>query len=78
MAEVVWRPQALRDLDAIEDYYEEVAADFALLFEVGAFESTGRISDFPNAGRIVPELGDVSLWRRISGQHRVLSALTQR
>lgn len=39
MAEVVWRPQALRDLEAIEAYYEEVAPDFAPLFVAGAFET---------------------------------------
>jgi hypothetical protein len=34
---LIWRPQALRALEAIEAYYEEVAPDFAPLFVVGAF-----------------------------------------
>ena len=51
MAEVLWRPQALRDLEAIEAYYNEVAPDFAPLFIAGAFETAAGLTDFPYAGR---------------------------
>ena len=72
MAEVVWRPQALRDLEAIEAYYEEVAPDFAPLFVAGAFEAAARLSDFPRAGRIVPEIGDESIRELIYRQYRLI------
>ena len=72
MAEVVWRPQALRDLDAIEAYFEAVAPDFAPLFVAGAFEATARLSDFPNAGRVVPEIEDDSIRELIYRQYRIL------
>ena len=72
MAEVVWRPQALRDLEAIEAYYEEVAPDFAPLFVAGAFEAASRLSDLPNIGRIVPELGDESIRELIYRQYRII------
>lgn len=72
MAEVIWRPQALRDLEAIEAYYEDVAPDFAPLFVAGAFEAASRLADFPNAGRVVPEIGDESIRELIYRQYRIL------
>ena len=72
MAEVVWRPQALRDLEAVEAHYEEVAPDFAPLFVAGAFETAGRLSEFPNAGRVVPEIGDESIRELIYRQYRII------
>lgn len=72
MAEVVWRPQALRDLEAVEAYYEQVAPDFAAVFVAGAFEATRRLTDFPYAGRIVPEIGDEAVRELIYRQYRIL------
>ena len=72
MGEVVWRPQALRDLEAIEAYYEGVAPDFAPLFVAGAFEVARRLSDFPSAGRVVPEIADESIRELIYRQYRII------
>ena len=72
MADVVWRPQALRDLEAIEAYYQEVAPDFAPLFVAGAFESTERLADFPRAGRVVPEIGEPSIRELLYRQYRII------
>lgn len=72
MAEVVWRPQALHDLEAIEAYYQEVAPDFAPLFVAGAFEAAARLARFPRAGRIVPEVGDAAIRELIYRQYRII------
>ncbi len=72
MAEVVWRPQALRDLEAIEAYYEEVAPDFAPLFVAGVFEATARLGTLPRMGRVVPEIGDDSIRELIYRQYRII------
>ena len=77
MAEVIWRPQALRDLEAIEAYYEEVAPDFAPLFVAGAFEAAGRLSDFPNVGSVVPEIGDESIRELIYRQYRIIYVVAE-
>lgn len=77
VAEVIWRPQALRDLEAIEAYYEEVAPDFAALFVVGAFEKVRRLADFPNAGRMVPEIGDASIREVIYRQYRIIYVVAE-
>ena len=72
MADVVWRPQALRDLEAIEAYYEDVAPDFAPLFVAGAFDAARGLSDFPHAGRVVPEIGDESIREVLYRQYRII------
>jgi len=72
MAEVVWRPQALRDFEAIEAYYLEVAPDFAPLFVSGAFSAAARLGSFLRVGRIVPEIGDPSIREIIYRQYRII------
>ena len=72
MADVVWRPQALRDLEAIEAYYEEVSPDFAPIFVSGAFGSAARLASFPGLGRVVPEIGDDSIRELIYRQYRII------
>ena len=77
MAEVVWRPQALRDLEAIDAYYEEVAPDFAALFVAGVFEATARLAEFPNAGRVVLEIADASVRELIHRQYRIIYVVVE-
>ncbi|HET6567507.1 MAG TPA: type II toxin-antitoxin system RelE/ParE family toxin [Rhodothermales bacterium] len=77
MAEVAWRPQALRDLEAIEAYYEEVAPDFAPLFVAGAFEAAERLARFPYIGREVPEMGEEAIREIIYHQFRIIYIVDQ-
>lgn len=76
MAEVRWRPQALRDLEAIEAYYEQVAPDFAALFVAGAFEAARRLERFPRSGRIVREIGDETIRELLYRQYRLIYTVT--
>ncbi len=72
MAEVIWRPQALRDLEAIESYYLDIAPDFAPLFIAGAFKAAAQLAAFPRLGRVVPEIGDDSIREIIYRQYRLI------
>jgi len=64
MAEVVWTEPALQELDAIAEYIalDNPAAASRLVQEV--FDKTERLEDFPQSGRIPPELPD-SVYREI-------------
>src|SRR5690554_3505591 len=64
MAEVIWTEPALQELDAIAEYIalDNPAAASHLVQEV--FDKTGRLEDFPQSGRIPPELPD-SVYREI-------------
>ncbi|NBC17056.1 MAG: type II toxin-antitoxin system RelE/ParE family toxin, partial [Bacteroidetes bacterium] len=72
MADLKWRPQALKDLDAIEEYYEEVAPDYAALFVASVFETTRRLEELPRMGRIVPEIGDPAIRELIHRGYRIM------
>ena len=72
MAQVVWSPSALADVDAIAEYIARDSADQAALFTTRLFEATDRLQDYPLSGRVIPEIGDVS-WREIPcGPYRIM------
>ena len=64
MAEVIWTEPALQELDAIAEYIaldNPVAASHPVQ-EV--FDKTERLEDFPQSGRIPPELPN-SVYREV-------------
>lgn len=64
MAEVIWTEPALQELDAIAEYValDNPAAPSHLVQEV--FDKTERLEDFPQSGRIPPELPN-SVYREV-------------
>ena len=48
-----WRPQALKDLEEIEAYYERVAPDYAAFFVEQVFDKADQLERFPRMGRMV-------------------------
>ncbi|ERS85688.1 plasmid stabilization protein [Marinobacter sp. C1S70] len=58
MAEVIWTEPALQELDAIAEYIalDNPAAASELVQEV--FDKIERLENFPQSGRIPPELPD--------------------
>lgn len=64
MAEVIWTEPALQELDAIAEYIalDNPAAASHLVEEI--FNKTERLLDFPQSGRIPPELPN-SIYREV-------------
>ncbi|MEC4768051.1 type II toxin-antitoxin system RelE/ParE family toxin [Halomonas sp. CUBES01] len=64
MAEVIWTEPALQELDAIAEYIalDNPAAASHLVAEV--FDKIERLEDFPQYGRIPPELTN-SVYREV-------------
>ncbi|PXX91560.1 plasmid stabilization protein [Marinobacter vulgaris] len=64
MAEVIWTEPALQELDAIAEYIalDNPVAASRLVQEV--FDKTERLEDFPQSGRIPPELPN-SVYREV-------------
>lgn len=64
MAEVIWTEPALQDLDAVAEYIalDNFTAARSLVQKV--FEQTGRLEEYPQSGRIPPELPD-SVYREL-------------
>jgi toxin ParE1/3/4 len=64
MVEVIWTEPALQELDAIAEYIalDNPAAASNLVKDI--FDKTGRLENFPQSGRIAPELPD-SVYREL-------------
>jgi toxin ParE1/3/4 len=64
MAEVIWTEPALQELDVIAEYIalDNPAAASQLVQEI--FDKTERLEDFPQSGRVPPELRN-SVYREV-------------
>ena len=77
MAEVRWTPQAAEDLDAIADFIASDSPHYASLFALDVLTAVDRLSEYPQSGRIVPELGDPEVREIILGNYRIVYRLIQ-
>jgi addiction module RelE/StbE family toxin len=75
MAEVIWAPSALDDVDAIAGYIARDVPDRAALFVKRLFEATDRLRDFPRSGHIILEMNDPSRREIIVGAYRIMYKL---
>ncbi len=75
MAAVKWTPQALDDLEAICLFIARDAPPIASVFAERAFDAVDRLADFPESGRIVPEVSDPSFREIILGNYRIIYRL---
>lgn len=72
MTKIVWTDPAIRDLANIHSYItrdSNVYAD-ALLLEI--FHFIDKLEQFPQSGRVVPELNDENTREIIVGNYRVI------
>ena len=72
MTELIWSPQALRDLEAVRAYIaldSTLYADLTVRLVVAAVE---RLKAFPEPGRIVPERNSHDIREVIVGRYRVV------
>lgn len=69
---VVWSETAINDLDGIVSYIGQSSARYAAVVVSRLILATGRLADFPESGRIVPELGDDAVREVIHGPYRII------
>ncbi|MCD5407515.1 MAG: type II toxin-antitoxin system RelE/ParE family toxin [Desulfotomaculum sp.] len=72
MVKVTWTDQALDDLDSICCFIARDSFQYAKLFAIRAFESTGRLEMFPESGRVVPEINCKDIREIILGNYRII------
>ncbi len=75
MAQVRWTPQAADDLDAIAAFIARDSSHFAGLFVTDILQAVDRLVDFPESGRIVPEIGTKDIRELILGSYRIIYRL---
>ena len=72
MGKVIWSPSSLRDVDEIAAYIARDSPDQAALFASRLIEATDHLADFPESGRVIPEIGDPSARELLVRPYRVM------
>ena len=77
MGKIIWSPIALEDVDSIAEYVARDSTDQSSLFVIRLIGATGRLQDFPNSGRIIPEIGNPGCREIIYGSYRIMYRLSE-
>ena len=72
MAEVRWTPQAADDLNAIAEFISRDSPHCSSLFVLDVLHAVDRLIQFPNSGRVVPEISDPLVRELILGSYRII------
>lgn len=76
MFELVWTPQAERDLTEIFDFIARDSTDYAETTVMNICDRVESLQHFPQSGRRVPELKRSHLREIIVGSYRVIHEAT--
>lgn len=70
--QVIWKPQGVKDLEAIEEYYLKVAPEFADVIIDEIQLQTRKLINSPKSGRKVPEINDATIREVIYRNYRII------
>ncbi len=69
---IEWSPLALERVEDIAQYIAQDDPGAAGRWVVEPFDTVGRLADFPESGRVVPEVGVPRIREVIFGAYRVI------
>ena len=69
---IIWSPLALERIEEIALYIAEDKPGAAIDWVEGVFDAVERLADFPESGRIVPELGARRIREVVFGAYRIV------
>lgn len=72
MVRIEWTDRSLEDLNEIHDYIARDSKNYANLFVKKIYEAVQKLKDFPNIGRVVPEVNNPSVREIISQNYRII------
>ena|ERR1700743_1727831 len=72
MAEIIWTPLALEDLQSIYDYIAKDSPFYASRFIDKLVDRVDILVTNPEAGKVVPEFGNKLLRELIEGSYRII------
>ena len=74
---LVWSPEAIEDAEAIGAYIERDSPWYARAVISKLVETAESIPDYPQLGRIVPELGVPTIRERLAHRYRLIYRLEE-
>ncbi|EGN74811.1 plasmid stabilization system protein [Idiomarina sp. A28L] len=75
---LVWSPLALERVESIAQYIAEDKPSAALYWVDGLFSCVDRLAEFPESGRVVPEVRLQRIREVMFGSYRVIYSVTNR
>ena len=75
MVQVIWAPAAVKDAEDMAEYVARDSADQAALLVARLLEATERLAEFPESGRIIPEVAQPACREIIVSAYRVMYRL---
>ena len=72
MTPIIWSPQSLRDLEGIRAYIAQDSPRYAELVGQRIVAAVDRLQQFPESGRVVPELDRPEIREVITRPYRVV------
>ncbi len=73
---IVWSPLALERLESIAQYIAEDKPSAALQWVDGLFSCVDRLAEYPESGRVVPEVRLQRIREVVFGSYRVIYSVT--
>lgn len=72
MVRIEWTTRSLEDLNELHDYIARDSKSYANLFIIKIYETVQKLKDFPNIGRVVPEVNNPSVREIIFQNYRII------
>ena len=72
MVQIEWTERSLEDLNEIHDYIARDSKSYANLFIKKIYNTVQKLKEFPNIGRIVPEVNIPSVREIIFQNYRII------
>ena len=72
MTRIVWTMRAVENVEDIRAHIASSSARYAALHVERLFAAADRLQQFPESGRIVPELGRADIRELIEGAYRIV------
>jgi toxin ParE1/3/4 len=74
---LVWSPEAIEDIEAIAAYIERDSPWYARAVASKIVETAESIPEYPELGRMVPEIDDPVIRERLAHRYRVIYRLDE-
>jgi len=74
---IIWSPLAVERISEISDYIAEDNPNASIKWLESVFEVIKQLKDYPESGRVVPELGKPHFREIIHGHYRIIYKIHQ-
>jgi plasmid stabilization system protein ParE len=74
---LVWSPEAVEDIEAIATYIERDSPWYAKAVVSKLVDTAESVPEYPELGRMVPEVGDPTVRERLVHRYRLIYRLQE-